>query len=263
VNFVLYPLFSILQRSFVTPEGIGLGNYVRYFTNPRLVGIIGNTFAVTLTATAVTIVLAYGFAYAMHRSMMPGKAVLRLIVLTPLFAPSLVQALGLQFLLGRNGFVNRTFGLDIDIYGFSGIVIADILMWLIGAQVHQLDPPSWLHGPVRGIPIINAYASYRLALIPIGILIGGVIAHFYSRRHPPGQHDRVLHRGVLFSSGVIAGEALTAVALAGLAAIEIMGVELPITDRGRLAASLVATAAAVVVFISMCRPQDTIYPGQV
>ncbi|KAB2857633.1 MAG: ABC transporter permease subunit, partial [Bauldia sp.] len=49
------------------------------------------------------------------------------IALLPLYAPSLVQALGILFLLGRNGIVNRTFELGIDIYGFWGIVIADVL----------------------------------------------------------------------------------------------------------------------------------------
>ena len=62
-------------------------------------------------------VAAYGFAYAMERTCMPFKLVLRMIALIPIFSPSLVQALGLQFLLGRNGLINRTFGTEIDIYG--------------------------------------------------------------------------------------------------------------------------------------------------
>src|SRR5687767_4519889 len=61
------------------------------------------------------------------------------------------------------------------------IIIADLLMWAIGAQVHQMDPPSFLHGPVRGIPIINAYASYRLTLIPIGVGIGVLLWLFLNR----------------------------------------------------------------------------------
>jgi branched-chain amino acid transport system permease protein len=52
------------------------------------------------------------------------------------------------------------------------IVIADLLMWGIGAQVHQMDPPAWLSGPIRDLPLIRAYSSYRLALLPIGIAIG-------------------------------------------------------------------------------------------
>ena len=35
------------------------------------------------------------------------------------------------------------------------IVIADLLMWAIGAQVHQLSPPAWLDGPLRGLRLIR------------------------------------------------------------------------------------------------------------
>jgi iron(III) transport system permease protein len=44
-----------------------------------------------------------------------------------LFAPSLVQAQGLILLFGRNGVINRTFDLGIDLYGYGGIVIASVL----------------------------------------------------------------------------------------------------------------------------------------
>lgn len=125
--FVLHPLWSILRKSFDTAAGIGLDNYLRYFGGDRTLEILGNTFAVSIMATAVTIALAYGFAYAMHRSHMPAKGLLRLIALLPLFAPSLVQAQGLLLLLGRNGLINRTFDLSIEVYGFWGIVIADTL----------------------------------------------------------------------------------------------------------------------------------------
>jgi iron(III) transport system permease protein len=125
--FVVLPLASILERSFTTPEGLGLGNYLRYLQDPKFVQIVINSLVVSISTTALTIVLAYGFAYAIHRSAMPFKGVFRLVALMPLFAPSLVQALGILFLLGRNGLINRTFDLGIDIYGFWGIVISDVL----------------------------------------------------------------------------------------------------------------------------------------
>src|SRR5690606_33175820 len=103
--FVAYPLWRILSRSFVTPEGLGLANYLGYFGTARAWTIVGNTFAVGLTTTAITVVLAYGLAYAMHRSCMPAKGLFRLVLLMPLFAPSLVQAQGLLLMLGRNGLV--------------------------------------------------------------------------------------------------------------------------------------------------------------
>ncbi|MEO5764376.1 MAG: ABC transporter permease subunit [Casimicrobiaceae bacterium] len=127
VIFVVIPLAGILKLSFATPDGLGFGNYVRYFSGPKFAKVVGNSLAVSITTTLITMVLAYGFAYAMRRTLMPLKNVFGLVALMPLFAPSLVQALGILFLFGRNGVVNRTFGLGIDIYGFWGIVISDVL----------------------------------------------------------------------------------------------------------------------------------------
>jgi branched-chain amino acid transport system permease protein len=61
------------------------------------------------------------------------------------------------------------------------IVIADLLLWYFGAQVHQLSPPDWLSGPIRDLPVIRAYSSYRLALLPVGIVIGVVLWLFLNR----------------------------------------------------------------------------------
>ena len=127
IVFILYPLVAILRKSFEAPTGVGLANYVRYFGQAKFLPVLWNTFAVSSTAAIITIVLAYAFAYALHRAVLPGRAVLRLIALLPLFAPSLVQAMGLVFLLGRNGLINRTFDLGLNVYGFWGIVVSDVL----------------------------------------------------------------------------------------------------------------------------------------
>ncbi len=61
------------------------------------------------------------------------------------------------------------------------IVIADILLWIFTGEVHQMEPPSWLKGPLRGIPIINAYSQYRLSLLVLGIVIGVALWLFLNR----------------------------------------------------------------------------------
>jgi iron(III) transport system permease protein len=126
--FVVYPLWAILHQSFLGADGqLSFENYSRYFTDPSFLKVIGNSFAVAIPATVVTLVIAYVFAYALHRSTIALKRIWYLIAMVPLFAPSLVQALGLQLLLGRNGFVNRSLGTELDIYGYWGIFIADTL----------------------------------------------------------------------------------------------------------------------------------------
>jgi len=83
------------------------------------------------------------------------------------------------------------------------IVIADLLMWGFGAQVHQMEPPAWLSEPLRDLPLVRAYSSYRLALLPIGIAIGVALWLFLNRTRI-GMMIRagVDDRGMLSASGV-------------------------------------------------------------
>jgi branched-chain amino acid transport system permease protein len=52
------------------------------------------------------------------------------------------------------------------------IVIADVLLWVFTGQVHQMEAPAWLQGPIRDIPVIRAFSAYRLSLLGFGIAIG-------------------------------------------------------------------------------------------
>ncbi|MEP7063968.1 MAG: ABC transporter permease subunit [Betaproteobacteria bacterium] len=124
--FVVLPLAGILKLSFDTPTGFGFGNYARYFAGAKFARVAGNSFSVAASATVITVALAYAYAYALSRSVQKWRPLFTAVALLPLYAPSLVQALGILFLFGRNGLVNRAFDLDIDIYGFRGIVISDV-----------------------------------------------------------------------------------------------------------------------------------------
>ncbi len=52
------------------------------------------------------------------------------------------------------------------------IVFADLMLWVFTGEVHQMEAPEWLQGPIRDIPIIRAYSAYRLSLLGFGIGIG-------------------------------------------------------------------------------------------
>jgi branched-chain amino acid transport system permease protein len=83
------------------------------------------------------------------------------------------------------------------------IVIADILLWIFTGQVYQMESPAWLQGPIRGIPIINAYSAYRLSLLGFGIVIGLALWWLLNRTRV-GTMIRagVDDRGMLAASGV-------------------------------------------------------------
>jgi uncharacterized oligopeptide transporter (OPT) family protein len=110
---------------------------------------------------------------------------------------------------------------------------------------------SKLHAHLMPIAV-GMYLPFGLAT---PILIGGLIAHFYTRGVPAKEHDRVLHRGVLFSSGVIAGEALTAILIAGLAAFGYSALEANMSPQAITAISLSVAAGIVAAFVAMSKPR--------
>ena len=176
IVFVVAPLFELLKLSFVTPDGIGLGNYVTYVRSAKFGRVVGNSIAVAATTTLITVIVGYAFAYAMRRTAMRWKGALGSIALMPLFAPSLVQALGIVFLFGRNGLVNRTFGLSIDIYGFWGIVIADVFYSLphayliLSAALAVADARLYESAQVLGASRARIFRDITLPSTKYGIL---------------------------------------------------------------------------------------------
>ena len=127
------------------------------------------------------------------------------------------------------------------------IVIADVLLWIFTGQVHQMEAPEWLQGPIRDIPIIRAYSAYRLSLLGFGIGIG-VFLWWLLNRTKVGTMIRagVDDRAMLAASGVNVNLvfAITFMLGAGLAGIGgvIGAVELsmvPGEDTRLLLASLI------------------------
>ncbi|GAA4337196.1 branched-chain amino acid ABC transporter permease [Variovorax defluvii] len=83
------------------------------------------------------------------------------------------------------------------------IVIADLLLWTFTGQVHQMEAPAWLQGPIRDLPLIRAYSAYRLSLLGFGVVIGLGLWWLLTRTRV-GMMIRagVDDRGMLSASGV-------------------------------------------------------------
>jgi len=83
------------------------------------------------------------------------------------------------------------------------IVIADLLLWVFTGQVHQMEAPAWLQGPIRDIPLIRAYSAYRLSLLGFGIGVGvGLWWLLNKTRLGMTIRAGVDDRGMLAASGV-------------------------------------------------------------
>ena len=96
--FLAGPLAAILVQALQDAQGrfIGLANFGGYLRSPALLQSLWNSLWVSALVTAITIPAAFAFAYALTRSCMPLKPLLRGITLIPLLAPSLLFAIALN-----------------------------------------------------------------------------------------------------------------------------------------------------------------------
>ena len=128
INLVL-PLISLFSMAFLSRAGefVGFQNYITYFGNPTLRASILNTIDISLWATLISATLGFMYAYALTRTRIIGKTFFKYVALIPIFIPTVVHAIGLIYLLGRQGIITRLFELNIEIYGRLGIILSEII----------------------------------------------------------------------------------------------------------------------------------------
>lgn len=128
IVFLLYPVVDICRLSFFKEGKLTLENYVTYFSNPRIYRSFTNSLYVSFLTMVITTVTAFFFAYGLTRTTIPGKGIFYTISTFPLIAPTIIQALALILLFGRNGLITRhLLDTDWNIYGATGIVIGECL----------------------------------------------------------------------------------------------------------------------------------------
>ena len=125
--FLIGPLAAILVKSVQDKDGafVGLMQFRDYFATPALQRSIWNTLWVSTTVTAITVPLAFVYAYALTRSCMPGKMVFRVLALTPILAPSLLSAISFIQWFGTQGLLKALLG-GASIYGPIGIIMSAV-----------------------------------------------------------------------------------------------------------------------------------------
>ncbi len=185
--FLLAPLAMILVKSTQDRAGefVGLANFVSYFRTPALFRSIWNSVWVSALVTVVTIPLAFTFAYALTRSCMRFKALLRSVALVPILAPSLLAAISFIFWFGNQGLLKPLLG-DGQIYGAPGIVISLVfatfphaLMILVTA-LSLTDARLYEAADALGTPAPRKFWTITLPGAKYGLISASMVVFTYS-----------------------------------------------------------------------------------
>ena len=124
--FLLAPLGAILLGS-VQAEGGGytLQRFGEFFTAPGTATAIWNSLWISALVTALTLPLAFFYAYAIQRSCTPLRGFFRLVGMSPLLGPSLVGAISFIQWFGTQG-VLKSWLAGYSVYGPIGIVLSAV-----------------------------------------------------------------------------------------------------------------------------------------
>ena len=180
------PLLLILSKALEAPQGgatSGFGAFSTYLASPTLLTSLWQSIWVSLLVTAIVLPLAFTFAYALTRSCMPAKPLLRTVMLLPLLAPSLLSAISLIYWFGNQG-VAKDFWLGLGfagIYGAPGIVLAEcfavfphVLMILVTA-LSLADARLYEAADALGTSTVRKFLTITLPGAKYGLISAGLV----------------------------------------------------------------------------------------
>ena len=141
--FLLYPMFTTLVRAFMAPaedlafHGFSLDGFRQFATSRLYRKSLYNSFIVSISVTALTLLIGIPMGYFVARVKMPGKNLILSLGILPVIMPSFVGAFTWVILLGRNGIVRvflnwllRPFGVEVpSIYGMFGMILCMTLTY--------------------------------------------------------------------------------------------------------------------------------------
>lgn len=132
--FIVFPLCCVA----LTPRA---EDFASVFFSSVWKQAVLNTFLECVCSTFLSVCVGFVFAYAVNKAEIPFKKFFGFIPLLHLMTPPFVGGLSFILLYGRQGFFTKTIlGLDISLYGFPGLLIAQTLCffpiaYLICSQV--------------------------------------------------------------------------------------------------------------------------------
>lgn len=167
---ILFPLFCV----FITPN---LSDFKEVLLSSVWKKTVLNTVLECVCSTFCAVLIGYIYAYAVIKGGIPCRKFFSAIPLLHLVTPPFVGGLAFILLLGRQGFITKTlFGLDISLYGFWGLLIAQTLCffplsYMICSQTLQnINPSLQQASKALGAGRLRTFFKVTLPLSMPGIL---------------------------------------------------------------------------------------------
>lgn len=186
---VIYPLWQVLFRSFLDAGVLSLKSYQKVFSYPSYYRALLNSVWISCATAAMCMVLGTLLAFLVIRTDLPGKKILRTLLVLPYALPSFFAAIAWIQLLGPQGYLARlvlqVFGLATvpwNIYSAGGIVFVltvhyFILVFItVAGALERMDASLEEAARASGANTYQIMRQITLPLVLPAIMAGGLLA---------------------------------------------------------------------------------------
>ncbi|PLV59767.1 iron ABC transporter permease [Thermotoga sp. KOL6] len=189
VMFILIaiPLILLFLDSFKGEEALfTLKNYIDTFTRKSNIKSALNTLYLAISTTFFATLIGSVLAWLIARTDIPGKSILKTLLMVPYMIPPFIGAMGWMFLFGRAGYLNKLwekfFGhILFNVHSFPGLVLV-MTMYMyppVFITVHtalmSMDASLEEAGRVCGARLFRVMRTISLPLVLPSILSGAFL----------------------------------------------------------------------------------------
>ena len=174
--FLLLPIGYVLIRSLWGDDGFTFNFYVEFFSYNFYYWSLINTLILGVAVMVLLLIVGFSFAYLTTRGPLWLRKPLKICALLPLAAPPYIFSISLITLFGRNGLVNNLLNLEINIYSWTGLILAQCLAFLplsfmmIENVLNSLNPSLEETASDMGASEVRIVRSITVPLAAPGLL---------------------------------------------------------------------------------------------
>ena len=204
--FVVSPLLVLFFYAFTNGQGqFTLGNLTDFFTDPNTLGTLVYSFALSITTTALCLLLAYPTAYILTTGKFKKNSVIIMIFIMPMWINFSLRITALKEILGLiegnlayYPFINSVIGMTYDFLPFMILPIYNTLAKMDGSLIEaakdlgandrhaffKITLPLSLPGIISGISMVLLPAMTNYVVLDMlynsTYIMGSLIGSYFS-----------------------------------------------------------------------------------
>jgi iron(III) transport system permease protein len=168
--FIVYPLARVLSQA-------GAADWIAVIQSRRFIEAALHSLLLAILSTCLSVVTGFLYAFAVVRGDLPFSRFFAFLPVLHLITPPFVSGLSFILLFGRQGFFTKTLlGLDVSLYGLSGLLIAQTLSFF--PIVYMIVKNSLESGTValeNAARSLGARAWRRFHTVTLPLMLPGII----------------------------------------------------------------------------------------